>query len=69
MGLILTAWGEGSEMAKSFSRLSSSIGLEQSLQSKLLDSLVRLWHGICSRQGDVHPLGSNGLHIHDADET
>ena len=44
-------------------------GREQSLQSKFLDSLVRFRHGVGSQQGNIHPLDSNGLDIHDADET
>ncbi len=50
------------EMTKGFCKSSSSIGREQSLQSKFLDSLVRLWHGIGSQRGNVHALDSNGLH-------
>ena len=46
-----------------------SIGREKPLQSKFLDRLVRLWHSVGSQQGNIHPLDSNDLHIHDADET
>ena len=47
----------------------SKNGREQSLKGKLLNSLVRLRHGVASQQGKVHPFDSNGLNIHDADET
>ena len=59
----------GPEMAERSCNSSSSIDREQFLQSKFLDSLVRSRHGVGSQQGHIHPLDSNGLDIHDADET
>src|ERR1700688_477271 len=56
-------------MAERFCKSPSSIGREQFLQSKFLDSLVRLRHGVGSQQRNIHPLDSNGLDIHDANET
>jgi hypothetical protein len=47
---------------------SVSWGIQATLQSKLLDSFIRLWHGVGGQLREVHPLDSNGLHIHNADE-
>lgn len=47
----------------------SSIGREQSSEGKFFDSPGRLRHGVGSQHGNIHPLDSNRLHIHDTNET